>query len=253
MPWVRFDDSCPDNPKIDALGDGAFRLWFNAVCYSNRNLTDGHVPNARISRLTPNYKPAHLRELLDAGAFHKDQDGIAIHDYLGSQPSRAEVMEQREHERQRKARQRANGRNHTTNNPTNGQFVSHRDNQWDNRRESEAESPATQPNPTQPNTVLPLLQNPECAASHEEEEDEATKEARRRLLHTTSNITNPHAWIATTAAHLRAQGWQPTPATPTNSHHNHPTNTCLTCDGTNWIDDPTNPAIVLRCPDCGNG
>ena len=109
MPWVRFDDSAPDNPKLDALSDGAFRLWFNAICYSNRNLTDGFVPTNRVPRLTPHYKPQHQTELVNAGAWHKQEDGITIHGYLDYQPSSEQINQQREYERQKKARQRANG------------------------------------------------------------------------------------------------------------------------------------------------
>lgn len=62
--WVRFNDNTPNDPEIDALSDGAFRLWFSAICFAQQELTDGWVPARMIRRLTPNYKPPHLKELL---------------------------------------------------------------------------------------------------------------------------------------------------------------------------------------------
>lgn len=249
MPWVRFDDSSPDNPKIDALTDGAFRLWFNAICYSNRNLTDGHVPAARVPRLTPHYKPAHLTELLNAGAFHKDTEGgITIHGYLDYQPSAQQITEQRAYERERKARRRQTGTSHTDRDTTNGQYMSRRDNHPDTtpdrRPESEQESPATQPNPTQPNINKSSSSEPLVATSHEEEEeDQALQEARRRLTNRVGPpITNPNAWIATTAQRLRNEGFQP--------HNSHPTPQlpdCDTCDNLRLTETPDG---YTQCPDC---
>lgn len=55
----------------------------------------------------------------------------------------------------------------------------------------------------------------EPRTASEEEEDEATQEARRRLLCTTSDVTDPSAWVQATAKRLRDEGWAPaTPAVP---------------------------------------
>lgn len=61
--WVKFNDRAPNDPEIDALSDGAFRLWFTAICYCQGELTDGFVAASRMRRLTPNYKASHLAEL----------------------------------------------------------------------------------------------------------------------------------------------------------------------------------------------
>lgn len=61
--WVKFNDQAPNDPEIDALTDGAFRLWFTAICYSQAEQTDGIVAATKLRRLTPNYKPSHLDEL----------------------------------------------------------------------------------------------------------------------------------------------------------------------------------------------
>ena len=31
--WVKLNDQAPNDPDIDALSDGAFRLWITAICY----------------------------------------------------------------------------------------------------------------------------------------------------------------------------------------------------------------------------
>lgn len=176
MGWARFDDNAPEDPRVDGMSDGAFRLWFNAICYSNRNLTDGYVPNARIPRLTPRYKPAHKAELIDAGAWHKEQDGIRIHGYLDYQPSAAQVHEQRQYEREKKAQQRAKGAN--TPRATNGKYKRD-DTTIDDDAQREAERRYQQ---------------------------RATSGAA---------IVDPQAWIHTTAQRLRDEGYEaPPPALP---------------------------------------
>lgn len=95
MPYLNMDDRYPEHPKIDALSDGAFRLHVAAMAYCAREMSDGTVPKNRIARLTPNYRPKHLAELLTAAAFHDGGQGcgtddcpigasglIVVHDYL---------------------------------------------------------------------------------------------------------------------------------------------------------------------------
>lgn len=109
MGWVKLDDGFADHPKIDNLSDGAFRLWAAALGYVARNLTDGVVPEARLPRLVPRYKPALLAELLadDYGpVWHRPGHGcdrcpqppaghITVHDYLDKNPTGDEERERR--------------------------------------------------------------------------------------------------------------------------------------------------------------
>jgi len=121
MPWVRFDDSTPDHPKLSALSSYAPLcgwLWFSACCYSMRYLTDGRIDLPTLHRLWP-FTRLHLSagsngdgELL-AGASHPTVDMLVaalvsvnlfeemeagwyrIHDFLEYNPSRREVTEAR--------------------------------------------------------------------------------------------------------------------------------------------------------------
>lgn len=101
------DDAFPENLKIDGLSDGAFRLDVSAWCWVARNLTNGVVPVGRPQRLVPRFKPALVRELLDAGRWHpglhdcprcpKAQDGeYVVHDYLAYNPTADKVKADRE-------------------------------------------------------------------------------------------------------------------------------------------------------------
>src|SRR5262245_30525484 len=44
MAWVRIDDGFVDHPKIAAVGAIGAWLQLQALCYANRNLTDGFIP-----------------------------------------------------------------------------------------------------------------------------------------------------------------------------------------------------------------
>jgi len=61
--WVKFDDQTPEDPEIEDLSDGAFRLWFAAICYSQRQLTDGYVPARKLPKLVPNFRRSQVDEL----------------------------------------------------------------------------------------------------------------------------------------------------------------------------------------------
>lgn len=61
--WVKFDDNMPDDPEVDRLSDGAFRLYVAGVCYAQRQLTDGLVHTAKVQRLVPRFQKRYLDEL----------------------------------------------------------------------------------------------------------------------------------------------------------------------------------------------
>lgn len=82
MPYLNLDDGFPEHRKVDALTDGAFRLHTSGLCYCARELTDGFILKGRVTRLTPGYKPAHLKELLDALMWLPARGGYDVHDYL---------------------------------------------------------------------------------------------------------------------------------------------------------------------------
>ena len=92
-PWANFDDCYPDHPKVIGLSDGAFRLHTSGIIYCSRYKTDGLIPKQQVSKLVPNYRAAHLKELTRGPKPLWTTDGTHyyIHDYLQWNRSKAEV------------------------------------------------------------------------------------------------------------------------------------------------------------------
>src|SRR6266702_6343147 len=109
MTWARLDDMLPVHPKVRALSDPAFRLYICGICWSNANLTDGHVPGGQLRYLSDVRRPVQCAEqLVNAGLWDLNGDGWRIHDYLDYQPSADKVRQEREAKKQRQDRWRAN-------------------------------------------------------------------------------------------------------------------------------------------------
>ena len=104
MTWVKLDDDFPDRPAVAALGDGAFRLHVSGLAYVNRLLTDGLVPLTQAARLTPNYDPAHLAELLAGGVWAVADGGYRVVDSMDDQPASDKVLATRKANRERQRR-----------------------------------------------------------------------------------------------------------------------------------------------------
>jgi hypothetical protein len=127
MPWVRFDDHFAIHRKVAGLSDAAFRLHVSAIFWCALNLTDGWVPEEDLDDVSARVRtPARFAaECVSRGAWHEarhdcgsekcaapvDADGWVIHDYLQYQPSKKQVMDDREKaaERQRKWREAKSG------------------------------------------------------------------------------------------------------------------------------------------------
>lgn len=107
------NDQAPNDPEIDALSDGAFRLWVSALCYSQAELTDGFVSRQRIRRLTPNFKPSHLKELTKPSLNERGPilqqvgDGYTIRNFERYNRTADYWREERQKAAERKARSRA--------------------------------------------------------------------------------------------------------------------------------------------------
>ena len=115
MPWGRLDDSLYDHPKLDRLGESdrlpGIGLWALSISWSNRFLTDGHVPRGRVEKLGGSLELAE--SLVSAELFDHDGTGYRIHDFLEFNDSRADVEERRQKEAERKAAWRAAKRGNT--------------------------------------------------------------------------------------------------------------------------------------------
>jgi hypothetical protein len=104
MNTVRLDAGFPDNPKVDDLSDGAFRMHVRALCYCAQQLTDGIVSDSRARKLG---SARHLTELVESGLWSKRADGaFGVGGYLEQNPTRAQVESKRVATRERMRRLR---------------------------------------------------------------------------------------------------------------------------------------------------
>jgi hypothetical protein len=125
MPWVRFDDQFTIHRKVDGLSDAAFRLHTSAIFWSARNLTDGSVTREDLDGVSARVRTPErfAAECKKRGVWHLgdedcpsekcpadgtgDGDGWIIHDYWEFQPSKEQVVADREASARRQAKWRA--------------------------------------------------------------------------------------------------------------------------------------------------
>lgn len=125
MSWLRLDDGFADHPKLAAAGPLAAWLHVCALVYCSRYLTDGFLPSAMVPRLADfrgiqtrgqDVSPEDLAaRLADVGLWEPVEGGYRIHDYLAYNPSRAQVLEEREQTARRVSAWRNARRNAVTN------------------------------------------------------------------------------------------------------------------------------------------
>lgn len=94
MTWVKLSDDFATHPKVIGLSDVALRTLIESYCYAARHMTDGHLAVPVVAKLGTK----RIRtELVDAGLWDTNGDGgVLIHDYLEYNPSRAEILAQKE-------------------------------------------------------------------------------------------------------------------------------------------------------------
>lgn len=145
MAWVRIDDEFYHHPKVVKAGPLGIAMQVSALCYCNKYLTDGFIPISAIPNLL-NLDGIGMRmwsnetfgggedaewklivdDLVSAGMWEECIGGYKIHDYLDYQPSRSQVIAEREaimkrQERWRKRKDNAvsNGVNNTVTDESN--------------------------------------------------------------------------------------------------------------------------------------
>ena len=124
MAWVRLDDGFYQHPKIVQAGAVAAAVQVAALCYCNRNLTDGFVPSAAVPLLvnldgTGATWPDVIGALVGVGLWVEARHGgYLIHDYEKYQWTRFRIDAAQEKKRaagqaggraSAEARARANG------------------------------------------------------------------------------------------------------------------------------------------------
>lgn len=119
MPWVRIDDQFAIHRKVETLSDPAFRLHVSALCWCNRNLTDGAIPKEELEVVAPRTmkRPEKFAaELVERGLWIETPPlGWVINDYLEFQESKDQIEERKRKTAERQARWREARRNGVTN------------------------------------------------------------------------------------------------------------------------------------------
>jgi hypothetical protein len=123
MTWVRIDDGFYQHPKVASAGPLAMAMQVAALCYCNKNLTDGFVPWSVAQSLlswefigqadadnpergSPLFKVGItcgmagddvtcqfvIDQLVANGLWDEADGGFRVHDYLDYQPSKAEIL-----------------------------------------------------------------------------------------------------------------------------------------------------------------
>ena len=106
MSWVKLDDGFADHPKVLNAGPTAAWLYIEGLCYAARYLTDGAILDSSLGglgQLTRGRARKLADRLVEVGLWEKNGAGYSIHDYLEYNPSRAQVLDDRQIARRRTA------------------------------------------------------------------------------------------------------------------------------------------------------
>jgi hypothetical protein len=109
VPWVKIEDVSPDHPKLARLSPAGYGLWVAGICYCNRNLTDGFIPDSMARRILGVDQDV-VDGLVMAGVWELVDGGYLVHDYLEHQQSRAEILDARGKAAERARKYRASRR-----------------------------------------------------------------------------------------------------------------------------------------------
>jgi hypothetical protein len=109
MAWAKFDDNFYDHPKVIKIwrrNPASLGLHVRAITYCSRHLTDGIIPAAVVESLSPlqRDREEQVAALIEEQAWYWDEasESFAIHDFLDYNPTRADLDEKREKDRERK-------------------------------------------------------------------------------------------------------------------------------------------------------
>jgi hypothetical protein len=103
MAWARFDDHFDDDPDCDIVGEVGICLFVCSITWASRNLTNGFIPEARVRKLAGG--DASTVALLTSAAVRwwvPVDGGYQIRNYLRYNPSRDDVMAERQRAADRK-------------------------------------------------------------------------------------------------------------------------------------------------------
>jgi hypothetical protein len=114
--WVKVDDKFSEHPKVVEAGrhlgtygrGRVLAVWLAAMCYCNRNYTDGFFDEATARTWTLyDKRPLDVALVMaDAKLLRRVEGGFKFHDYEDYQPSADEVKAKKKKDRDRKRTER---------------------------------------------------------------------------------------------------------------------------------------------------
>jgi len=104
MAWLRIDDRARTHPKIIKAGSSAAWLWFCGLSYCREHLTDGKIDKKAIKILTSDltFPQKFAKKLVEVGLWHDRGSYYEVHDFLDWNPSKEQVIAQRNGDSARK-------------------------------------------------------------------------------------------------------------------------------------------------------
>lgn len=110
--WSKLDDALLDHEKVFAAGaligrNGpaiAIGLYSIGLMWTNKHLTDGHLPATVVQSWRHVDQPLRIADMLvRAGLWEKNGTGYTVHDFHDHNPSAKSVKQKRAEDRKRKA------------------------------------------------------------------------------------------------------------------------------------------------------
>lgn len=107
MAWFKVDDNLSTHMKVVSAGNEAMGLWVRAGSWAAQHMTDGFVPTPVLALFAAPVTLANT--LVECGLWHYAEGGYTFNDWLEFQPSREQVLADRNASRERvkRARERA--------------------------------------------------------------------------------------------------------------------------------------------------
>jgi hypothetical protein len=203
VPWVRLDDQFHTNSKAVIAGLEGRALYLAGLCWCARNLTDGNIDKRALPTVAAlaGVEPNVADTLVAVGLWEQRDDSYLVPDFLDYNPSRDQVIAEREAaaERQRKSR------------------ASRRDSHRDSGRGHAVSSPAPVPIPDS-NPVSSRPGNSQANGAHPDDETAATGATAATAvpddvwtayadlkLAQQTNVRNAGPWKTRTAANARVE------------------------------------------------
>lgn len=123
--WAKISDDFFRHPRTVAAGRDARDLFLVSLTHCNEHLTDGFVAAGYLRRLAADAEIDDARAAADrlvaVGYWEECDGGWMVHDFLDYNPSRAEVLAEREKAAVRKERWKNGARNAVRNGVPNGE------------------------------------------------------------------------------------------------------------------------------------